>query len=502
MGLRNSCSILRSSDSGLAESAQPEDNAGPSHISGSHKHKWGIWDCVEPTPNSHQSQNQAVNLQQLFGIVYNKKLKLSSKYAYQNLFLDGKDCDIRVHALEVEWPLHKAFLCQSAFFAKMLKDIWKESHSGVVDLQIKNEDIDVGSLHFVFGSLYRDEDLPITPRRAPHILAAACLLQVEHVIGQCKEIMNSSITRETVCSYYTAAETYGLKSVKTRCFDWLLCNLMTQPTVELYREIDTKLMYLLISSPDLLVMQKEPDIYTTLKEWIFLCLNPSWKGPVKKILINANRWLSEHMECIDNLSFLESEEGLIYQPAFKKLRFQHIICDVGDSATLERDRLIPLEWLTPIYKQQWLALLQEKEQREIGPRIISEELEDCGMRCGTMISRDGKYSWKWSDFRFSFPIRVTFTNSYIIFRQSRQCDGCCLQHVRNVVFKITLVCFDSNGKVTFSKTTGHKIVTFEHNEEQIAIKLDGIVLSFPLYIFLNFLFLSLGNTEHCDLVNY
>ncbi|KAH0504022.1 Germ cell-less protein-like 1 [Microtus ochrogaster] len=182
------------------------------------------------------------------------------------------------------------------------------------------------------------------------------------------------------------------------------------------------------------------DIYTTLKEWLFLCLNPSWKGPVKEILVNANRWLSKHMERVDSISFLESEEGLIYQRVFKKLRFQHIICDVGDTATLERDRLIPLEWLAPIYKRQWLALLQEQEHMEIGPRIISEELEDCCMRCGTMIRRDGKYSWKWSDVRFSFPITVTFTNRHIIFRESRQqYDECWLKHVRHIVFKITLL---------------------------------------------------------------
>ncbi|XP_038173065.1 germ cell-less protein-like 2 [Arvicola amphibius] len=498
MGLVNSLSSLRCSDSSLGEPAPPpEEKAGPSYISGSRKRKGGLWDCVASTPNIHGSWNQAVNLQQLFGNIYRKKPKLSSKYAYQTLFLDGKDCDIRIRALEVEWPLHKAFLCQSAFFAKILKGTWKESHSNVVDLQIKNEDIDVGSLHYVFGSLYRDEDLPIIPRRVPHVLAAACLLQVEHVIRQCKETMNNNITRETVCSYYMAAETYGLKSVKTRCFDWLLCHLMTHPSVELYREIDTKLMYLLVSSPDLLVMRNEMDIYTTLKEWIFLCYNPSWKGSVKQILPNANSWLSKHMKCLDNISFLESEEGLIYQPVFKKLRFQHIICDLSDTATLERDRLIPLEWLTPIYKQQWLALLQEQENREIGPRIISEEFEDCGMRFGTMISRDGSYSWKWRAFRFCFPLHITFTNRCIVFRQcTLRCNGCCLKHVRNVVFKITLVCFDSNGKVTFSKTTGHKMVTFEYKERKIVMKLDRIALNFPLYIFFNFLFLSPGNTEH------
>lgn len=41
-------------------------------------------------------------------------------------------------------------------------------------------------------------------------------------------------------------------------------NLMTHPSVELYKELSTDLMNLVISSSNLLVMQKEIDIYTTL----------------------------------------------------------------------------------------------------------------------------------------------------------------------------------------------------------------------------------------------
>ncbi|KAL1765190.1 germ cell-less 1-like [Sigmodon hispidus] len=495
MGLLSS-RASRCSD--LAEAEQPEAIAGPSFASGSRKRKQASWDCLGPISNIQGSQNQGINLQQVFGIFYKKKVKLSSKYAYQSLFLNGEDSDIKVRALGEIWALHKVFLCQSGYFAKMLQGTWRELHSTVIDLEIKNVEIDVRSLHFVFGSLYSDEDLPIKPFQVPHVLAAARLLQVEKVIQQCSETMKKTISKKTACSYYMAAETYGLKSVKTQCFEWLLFNLMTHPTVELYKEIDIKLMYLLVSSSELFVMQKEIDLYTTLKEWMFLYFNPCWAGTMGQLLANANRWLSRHMEGIDRITFLESEEGLIFQPVFKKLRFQHIICDLSSMTVLERDRLIPLEWLSPIYKQQWLTLLQAQQHREIGPRIINdEELEGCSMRCGTRINTDGKFSWNWSGCKFSFPLRIIFTNRYIIFKQNRQpCDdSACLKQIRNVVFRITLVHFDSNGKLIFSRTTGHKIITFRKNEEHVVMKLDGIVLNFPLYIFCNFLFISFANTN-------
>ncbi|KAL6087212.1 hypothetical protein STEG23_026127 [Scotinomys teguina] len=494
--------VLRFSDCSPAGTEQPEATAGPSFLSGGRKRKQRSWDCLGPGPSSniHGSQNQGVNLQQDFRIVYGKKIKLSCKHAYSSLFLHGEDSNIKIRALGKTWPLHKLFLCQSGYFANMLQGSWKDSPSDIIELEIKNEDIDVRSLDLVFGSLYRDdEDLPVHPLEIPRVLAAASLLQVEHVVQQCKETMMRTINMKNVCSFYIAAETYRLTSVKTLCFEWLLCHLMTHPSVGLYKEIDIKLMYLLVSSSDLLVVQKEIDLYTTLKGWVFLYHNPHWEGSVGQLLANANIWLSKHMEGIGSSTFLETEEGLIFQPVFRKLRFQHIICERASTAILERDRLIPLEWLSPIYKQQWLALLQHQQQRKIGPRVIDEkELEGCSMRCGRRLRRDGRYSWKWSHNIFSFPLRVIFTNRSIIFKQNHQPyhSSACLKQIRNVVFRVSLVYFDSTGKLTFSKTTGYKTITFKDNEEQIAMNLDGVILSFPLYISCNFLFISLGNTEN------
>ena len=68
-----------------------------------------------------------------------------------------------------------------------------------------------------------------------------------------------------------------------------------------------------------------------------------------------------------------------------------------------------MAWLSPIYKQQWLTLLRTQEYGVIGPQVINEqELEECTMRCGTMIPKDGRYTWKWSVGRLGL-----FTPPYI-----------------------------------------------------------------------------------------
>lgn len=41
-----------------------------------------------------------------------KKLKSTSKYIYQTLFLNGENSDIKICALGEEWNLHKIYLCQ------------------------------------------------------------------------------------------------------------------------------------------------------------------------------------------------------------------------------------------------------------------------------------------------------------------------------------------------------------------------------------------------------
>nr|XP_056716588.1 germ cell-less protein-like 1 [Euleptes europaea] len=424
-----------------------------------------------------------------------KKLKSTSKYIYQTLFLNGENSDINICALGEEWNLHKIYLCQSGYFSSMFSGSWKESGMDTIELEIPDQNIDVEALQVAFGSLYRDEVL-INPSRVIALLAAASMLQLDGLIQQCGETMKETINVKTVCSYYNSAGTYGLDSVKKKCLEWLLNNLMTHQSVELFKELSINLMKQLISSSNLFVMQVEMDVYTALKKWMFLQLVPSWNGSLKQLLSEADAWFSKRRKDLeDGISFLESEQGHAFLTVFRHLRLQYIVSDLASARIIERDNLIPAEWLSSVYKQQWFAMLRAEQDNDIGPQEINkEDLEENSMRCGRKLSKDGDYCWRWTGFNFGFDLLVTYTNRYIIFKRNtlnQPCSGSVsLQPQRNIAFRLRLASFDSSGKLICSRTAGYQILTLEKDQEQVVMNLDSRLLVFPLYICCNFLYTS------------
>ncbi|NXT00228.1 GMCL1 protein, partial [Jacana jacana] len=320
-----------------------------------------------------------------------KKLKSTSKYIYQTLFLNGENSDVKICALGEEWNLHKIYLCQSGYFSSMFSGSWKESTMNVIELEIPDQNIDIEALQVAFGSLYRD-DVLIKPSRVVALLAAACMLQLDGLIQQCGETMKETINAKTVCGYYNSAGTYGLDSVKRKCLEWLLHNLMTHQSVELFKELSINLMKQLISSSNLFVMQVEMDVYTALKKWMFLQLVPSWSGSLKQLLTEADAWFAKRRRDLEGeAAFLESEQGSAFLPVFTHLRLQYIISDLASARIVERDSLIPsVEWLSSVYKQQWFAMLRAEQDNDIGPQELNkEELEASSMRCGRKLAKDG-----------------------------------------------------------------------------------------------------------------
>ncbi|XP_075457441.1 germ cell-less protein-like 1 [Ascaphus truei] len=425
-----------------------------------------------------------------------KKLKSTSKYIYQTLFLNGENSDLKICALGQEWSLHKIYLCQSGYFSSMFSGSWKESSMNVIELEIPDHNIDVEALQVAFGSLYRD-DVLIKPSRVIAILAAACMLQLDGLIQQCGETMKETISVQTVCSYSTAAGVYGLDSVKKKCLEWLLNNLMTHQSVDLFKELSVNMTKQLISSPDLFVMQVEMDVYTALKKWMFLQLVPSWNGSLKQLLTEADAWFSKRRKELEEngITFLECEQGCPFVPVFRHLRLQYIISDLASARIVERDALIPVGWLSSIYKQQWFTMLRAEQDNDTGPQEINkDELESNSMRCGRRLAKDGDYCWRWTGFNFGFDLLVTYTNRYIIFKRNtlhQPCSGSVsLQPRRSIAFRLRLASFDNNGKVICNRTSGYQILSLEKDQEQVVMNLDSRLLLFPLYIFCNFLYTS------------
>ncbi|XP_039624331.1 germ cell-less protein-like 1 isoform X4 [Polypterus senegalus] len=423
-----------------------------------------------------------------------KMLKTTSTYIYQTLFLNGQNSDIRICALGQEWDLHKVYLCQSGYFSSMFSGSWKESSMAVIQLEIPDENIDVEALQVAFGSLYRD-DVLIKPSKVVAVLAAACMLQLDGLIQQCGETMKETVSDKTVCCYYTSASTYGLDSVKKKCLEWLLNNLMTHPSADLLKQLSVRMMEQLVRSPDLFVMQVEMDVYTTLKKWMFLQLVPSWNGNLKHLLVDADNWISKQQKEYheEGISFLESERGAPFTSVFKHIRLQYVINDLASARIAERDAIIPCEWLLAAYKQQWFAMLKAEHDSDWDPRDVNkEEFELSSMRCGRKLTRDGDYCWRWTGFSFGFDLLVTYTNRFIVFKRntlSQPCSGSVsLQPHRNITYRLRLASFDVSGKVIFSRSTGCQVLSLEKDQEYVAMNLDSRLLVFPLYICCNFLF--------------
>ncbi|MBN3280305.1 GMCL1 protein, partial [Polyodon spathula] len=424
-----------------------------------------------------------------------KKLKSTSRYIYQTLFLNGENSDIQICALGQEWNLHKVYLCQSGYFSSMFSGSWKESSMNVIELEIPDQNIDTEALQVAFGSLYRD-DVLIKPSRVVMILAAACMLQLDGLIQQCGETMKETINVKTVCGYYSAAGTYGLDSVKKKCLEWLLNNLMTHQSVDLMKELSAGLMEQLIGSPDLFVMQVEMDVYTALKKWMFLQLVPSWSGSQKQLLADADSWISKKVkELHSGDAFLQSEQGAVFAPVFRNIRLQYVINDLASAKIVERDAILHTDWLSAVYKQQWFAMLRTEHDNDFGPQEANkEEFEVSSMRCGRKLAKDGDYCWRWTGFNFGFDLLVTYTNRFIIFKRntlSQPCGGSVsLQPRRNIAYRLRLASFDGSGKVICSRSTGYQVLALEKDQEYVVMNLDSRLLAFPLYICCNFLYIS------------
>ncbi|XP_075901043.1 germ cell-less protein-like 1 isoform X1 [Nelusetta ayraudi] len=432
-----------------------------------------------------------------------QKLKSTSRYIYQTLFLKGENSDICICALGQEWNLHKVYLCQSGYFSSMFSGAWKESNMLEINLEIPDQNIDTEALQVVFGSLYRD-DVLIKPSRVISVLAAACMLQLDGLIQQCTETMKENISAKTVCGYYASASIYGLDSVMKKCHDWLLNNLMTHQNVDLMKELGTEVMEQIIQSSDLFVMQVEMDVYTALKKWMFLQLNPSWDGPIKQLLADADAWLCKRRtDLCEKEPFLNTEEGAPFRSVFKHVRLQYIINDLASARILERDNILPPDWLTSVYKNQWFAMLRTEFDNDNGPHDANkEEFELSSMRCGRKLTKDGDYCWRWTGFNFGFDLLVTYTNRFIVFKRntlSQPCGGAVsLQPRRHLAYRLRLATFDSRGKLLCGRSTSYQLLTLEKDQEYVVMNLDSRLLSFPLYVGCNFLYTSPHSDQRPD----
>ncbi|GAB6024233.1 hypothetical protein CHUAL_008928 [Chamberlinius hualienensis] len=425
-----------------------------------------------------------------------KKLMSTSQYIYKTLFVDGKNSDVTIVALNVEWRLHKVYLCQAPYFSSMFNGSWKEANDDEINIEIADPNITVEALKIVLGSLYQDEVI-IQPSEVVPILGAAILFQLDPLIQQCCDIMKESINVQTVISYIETATQYGLQAIQSECFDWLLrsllCHIPEYPKT--LRAININLMKDLISSPNLFVIQTEFSIYVVLKMWIFLRENGEWNGNHADCISDSHKYFqAEALK--SQLAFLDTETGRQFAPSFQVLRLSHLVHHHIDVEMLDIDRIIPQEWMFPVYKSQWHNMLRVDQAVDRGPKEISEEeFNAVCFRCGRVIYTDRKHMWRWTGYNFGLDLVLSYERRCLNLKRNERTNvsdhfNATHNHLRrNLMFRFTVASVNDQRQMTFTTTTGLKSVTLAKNEEIRILTLTD-EFTFPLLLSANFISIS------------
>ncbi|EDL95995.1 similar to germ cell-less (predicted) [Rattus norvegicus] len=416
-----------------------------------------------------------------------------SRGIYESLFLGGENSDVKICAFQQEWCLHRAYLCRSGYFSSMFCGAWLETNMNTIEMQMPDENIDREAFHEVLGFLY-SRRIAIPPSRVIAILATASMLQLDELIQQCEDMMRATVRTDTVCSYYYSAENYGLQSIRYICRQWLLDNLMIRQNDELLLEINLNLMRELIASSDLLVVGVEMDVYITLKKWMYLQLEARTCSESQRAVLPAQLCFAKFKSESDSSPFLDSNQGRTFVPVFQKLRLPYIICDLPSAHVIDQDGLIPATWLTPVYKEQWLALLRAEQSRELGPMdIYVSDIGGNSMRCGGQLISDEQCSWTWTGFNFGWDLVVCYVNKRIVFRRSAMNKSCglgvSLLWQRKVAFRLRVISLDSTGKAVLRRETEYSVLSLRKDQELEVVNLQNQDLTFPMYVACNFLYL-------------
>ncbi|XP_014262355.1 protein germ cell-less [Cimex lectularius] len=420
-----------------------------------------------------------------------RKLTCTAHYIFQALYVEGKDSDITVNILDKDWKLHKIYLGQSQYFNSMFSGSWNESKKSYISIKVEDPNITEEALAAVFGSFYQDEII-VEPRVVVGVLAASTMFQLEGLIEQCYEIMLETISPITVVQYYHASCRYGAQKVKSKVIDWFSVNLTDYyyKNPARLKEIDVELMNVILSNPDLCVIQTEMTLYSLLRRWMYNRLNVDMdtsdcsKEP-EPFFCNGE----------GDVPFLMSETGREFEPIFRRLRLGHLLLHVKDLLNISKDKIIPEAWMLEAYKTQWVNLLRVLSGSDKGPTSVDEEFFNMNsIRCGREIHSGDNRSWRWNWFSFGVDLVWSIVdNSILVRRQRTYLDYTLVDNSHNILVRLDLLTFDEQRQVKKLMKTDIINLSLTRSQETKLLSFDS-EFEYPLFIFVKILLTSPAKT--------
>ncbi|XP_022920674.1 protein germ cell-less [Onthophagus taurus] len=425
-----------------------------------------------------------------------KKVETTAQYIYQALFKEGKNSDVKVSALGVDFMLHKIYLCQSPYFASMFGGSWLESEKTFINIDVVDPAITKESLNTVFGSLYCDE-IMLNPIEVIPILATATMFQLDGIIDKCREVMIETINSKTALDYYSAACQYGDTKLKERSIKWFLVNLMgyfyNLSHLDQLGTIPIDLMSLLVLHPDLCVMKTEITLYVLLTQWMYVQLHPDEEYSSQEI---TNFYGSRK----DDVPYLLTEEAHPYISVFQNLRLQHLITHHMDVELLLRENVIPKGWIQNVVMQQWKLTLKVNQNEEKGPAEISREsFLSYSLRCGRTLEVREKHMWRWTGFHYGVDLIMMADDRSLSIKRNHRPEYeqlLSLQTVRHIAIRVTVYTLNEQRQIVYSQCSGIKYLSLSKSEETTLLTFDQI--NFPLVISANVLFVTPEEVENVE----
>uniref|UniRef100_A0A914BV57 BTB domain-containing protein n=1 Tax=Acrobeloides nanus TaxID=290746 RepID=A0A914BV57_9BILA len=390
-----------------------------------------------------------------------KLMKLNTpEFLYKKLFLEGHKSDVVINALDHTWYLHKIYLEQCNYFASLFEGKWKDANEKVYNLDIIDPNITYEGLNNVFASLYNNE-IEIDIENVAGVISAAVMLNLESVIDRCGDVMCESLCDTNIIHFANLAEQYGLQNVAKTSFEHLKRNFWRiSYDNEFLSSISQSILAKLLSTPEILVVEGEKDLYGVVKRWICLQYSPE---TIIDPNVNFKKFIEKIGAIFDRRKFVD---------ILQSLRLAHLVTSCSTLNELRTDNLIPVSIIDKVLIDQWNVLLLNEESQALPEEISDEFFYSHCLRLGRRIDETPK-CWRWSGFNFGLDILLNFNHGVLTLKRN------CLSqsspysinirpqatiHYRRVFIYMIIICsetgemvFDSNKRVA-SLTIDQSIV--------------------------------------------
>nr|KAG5700269.1 hypothetical protein BaRGS_022896 [Batillaria attramentaria] len=180
-----------------------------------------------------------------------------------HLYTDQQLCDLKVVVGEQTFECHRLVLAAvSQFFQALLTSSWRESSSGIVN--IEHEDVPAESFSLLLDILYHGKDI-ITMETAKDILKMSIFLQVKFLEDYCEQYLSDNMAPDTCLGVWLFADRYQLTTLAKKASHMAVTQCTDVPKSKEVVQLSKGTLLIFLSSQKQLSMD---GVCETILRWV------------------------------------------------------------------------------------------------------------------------------------------------------------------------------------------------------------------------------------------